>query len=255
MKEATKLQIKNLLTKKINEKLDRYASESEYKPFVEAIFTKEKIVLASRMHSLYTSFGMSIYEQIALILAESAGYQVETQYDLLGGIDRDTETIIDQICSEIEKEERLPDKTNEINLIRNSIKPVEPQADQDKRVDVFITKQNGEELYIDITTVKPNRKEFRSLKRKMLRWCALRFSQNLDANVRTCIGIPYNPYYPNDYQRWTAKVCDVKNELLIQNDLWKEFAGEDVFLELLEIFQEVGKELRDKISIFLEGRF
>ena len=88
----------------------------------------------------------------------------------------------------------------------------------------------------------------------MLRWCALRFSQNSNAKVKTCIGIPYNPYHPKEYSRWTADVCDIKEELLVQEKLWEEFAGEDVFSELLEIFHEVGDELKDKISDFIKSR-
>ncbi len=254
MNETTKLRIKQLIANVINEKIEKYTSESEYKPFFEAIFTKKTVVIASIMQSLYTSFGMSLYEQIAKILAEEAGYQVETQYDLCGQIDKKTEALINQICSEIETKKRKPNKQDEITLIKNSLKPGLANFDQDKRVDVFILKPDGEELYVDITTVKPNRKEFRSLRRKMLRWCALRCSQNPNANIKTCIGIPYNPYHPEDYSRWTAEVCDVKEELLVQEQLWEEFAGQDVFSELLEIFHEVGNESKDKISEFIKKK-
>ncbi|NJO95251.1 MAG: TdeIII family type II restriction endonuclease [Hyellaceae cyanobacterium CSU_1_1] len=254
MNKNTRLQIKNLIASKINDKIKKYTSESEYKPFFEAIFTKETVVIASIMQSLYTSFGMSLYEQIAKILAEGAGYQVKTQYDLFGQIDDKTEALINQICSEIETKRRKPNKQNEITLIRNSIQSGATNIDQDKRVDVFVIKPNGVELYVDITTVKPNLKEFKSLRRKMLRWCALRFSQNPNANIKTCIGIPYNPYYPKEYSRWTSGVCDVKEELLVQEKLWEEFAGEDVFPELLKIFEEVGDELKDKISEFMKSQ-
>lgn len=254
MDATTRLQIKELIANVIDSKLEKYTSESDYKPFFEAIFTKETVVIASIMQSLYTSFGMSLYEQIAKILAEGAGYQVITQYDLFGQIDDNTEALINQICSEIETKRRQPDKNNEINLIKNSIQSGAANIDQDKRIDVFIVKPDGEELYVDITTVKPNLKEFKSLRRKMLRWCALRFSQNPNANVKTCIGIPYNPYYPKEYSRWTSSVCDVQNELLVQEKLWEEFAGEDVFSELLEIFKEVGDELKDKISEFMKSQ-
>ena len=254
MNENTRLKIKQLITKVINEKLKKYTSESDYKPFFEAIFDKETVLTASIMQSLYTTFGMSLYEQIAKILAEAAGYKVKTQYDLLGQIDHNTEALINQICSEIETNKRQPDKQKEITLIKNSIQSGAAKIDQDKRVDVFVVKSDDEEIYVDITTVKPNLKEFKTLRRKMLRWCALRFSQNSNAKVKTCIGIPYNPYHPKEYSRWTADVCDIKEELLVQEKLWEEFAGEDVFSELLEIFHEVGDELKDKISNFMKSQ-
>lgn len=251
MEEFVKSQIKNLVNRTIEQKLIKYASESDYKPFFEAIFDKPTIIKASIMQSLYTSFGMSIYEQIAVILAQSAGYQATRQYDLRGSIDYNTESLITRICADLA---RQPNKKAEIEMIRESIQVDEPKLDPEQRVDVFVVKPNGEELYFDITTVKPNLKEFRALRRKMLRWCALRFSQNPTATVRTCIGIPYNPYYPDDYKRWTANSCDPKEDILVQNELWSEYAGYDVFPELIELFQEVGIELRDKISKFMQDR-
>jgi hypothetical protein len=251
MEENIRSQIKNLVHSAVEKKLNEYASESDYKPFFEAIFDKETIITASIMQSLYTSFGMSIYEQIAVILAQNAGYQATRQYDLRGTIDNHTESLIIRICADLV---RKPDKKAEIEMIRESIQPGEPNSDPERRVDVFVVKPDGKELYVDITTVKPNLKEFRALRRKMLRWCALRFSQDPSVTVKTCIGIPYNPYYPNDYQRWTANSCDPQEDLLVQNDLWREFSGYDVFPELIELFQQVGIELRDKLSDFMRNR-
>jgi len=96
-------------------------------------------------------------------------------------------------------------------------------------------------------------KEFRAVRRKMLRWCTLRLSQNPCDNIRTCIGIPYNPYHPKKYQRWTSNESDYQEDLLIQERLWQEFSGgEDIFEELIQIFQEVGDLHRNRISDFLE---
>ncbi|HEY9296385.1 MAG TPA: TdeIII family type II restriction endonuclease, partial [Phormidium sp.] len=150
MEEFVKSQIKNLVNSTIEQKLNKYASESEYKPFFEAIFEKQTIIKASIMQSLYTSFGMSIYEQIAVILAQNAGYQATRQYDLRGSIDNHTESLITRICADLA---RQPHKKSEIEMIRESIQQDEPKLDPEQRVDVFIIKPNGEELYIDITTV------------------------------------------------------------------------------------------------------
>ena len=76
--------------------------------------------------------------------------------------------------------------------------------DPDSRVDVMV-RIGRQENYFDITSAKPNKKEFVALKLKLLRWTALRLSQDRDAEVLTRIAIPYNPYHPEPYERWTLK--------------------------------------------------
>ena len=247
-KKAALEQIEALIRNKIETKLQDYASETEYSPFFDAVFGRETVVKASVMLSMYTSFGMSVYEQMAVILATNAGYTAQRQYTLLGSIDAATEALILELCRT-----EAASKAAEVDRIRKSIKPGSREKDDESCVDVFVKKPNGEELYIDITTVKPNLKEFRSLRRKMLRWAALRFSQNKSAAVRTCIGIPYNPYHPQPYERWTGQRTS-KDEVLVQNDLWREFAGYDVFPDLLKVFAGVGEDMQKRIRSFLDRR-
>ena len=250
MKQTTRLKIHSLITDVIIKKLNTYSAETKYKPFYSALFEEKVIAQASILHSFYTSFGMSIYEPVAKIIGvEEAGYKVETQYKLQGCINDKTELLINKFCLS----DNTPNKKIEIQKIRETIRAGLSQKDDEGTVDVFILKPNGEEVYIDIASGKMNLKEFRSLRKKMLRWCALRLSQNPHANVKTCIGIPFNPYHPAEYTRWTGSGCDPQEDLLIQENLWKEFSGgQDIYEELLEIFKDVGDEvLRKKIATFL----
>jgi len=247
MNKTTKNKIKALIEAKINNKLKKYERETQYKPFYEAILEKEAILKASLLQSLYTSFGMSIYEQMAVILAQEAGYHVERQYQLLGSIDDQTTLLIEQICKQSIK---YSSKETEIANIKDSIQPGDKLEDPDMTVDVFLRK-GDEEHYIDITTVKPNKKEVRTLRRKLLRWVALRLSQKHDARISTYIGIPFNPYHPAPYSRSFVVDNIHKSEMLVQNDLWELFAGYDVFNELISVFNEVGEYTKHRIAKFI----
>jgi hypothetical protein len=249
MDKATKEKISLLVQTKIEEKLLRYKSETDYTPFFSAIFDKETIVKASLMQSLYTTFGMSIYEQIAVILAQAKGFQAHRQFQILGQIDSATERLIDKLCLSSN-----PNKEIELRQIKASIKPGQPLPDHESIVDVFVKKSDGTELYVDITTVKPNLKEFKSMRKKMLRWAALRYSVNQNAKLETKIGIPYNPYHPEPYERWTGNVCDPVGDMLIQNELWSAFAGANVFDELIEVFEDVGNKTQANVRAFLKKR-
>ena len=108
----------------------------------------------------------------------------------------------------------------------------------------------GVENYFDITSVKPNIKEFVALKLKLLRWTALRLSQDNNVAVFTRLAIAYNPYYPEPYERWTLKgLYDLaRGEILVGEEFWNFVAGDDIYKDLLDVFQEAGKKLRPEID-------
>lgn len=246
----TKKEIAELLANIVQEKLKTYEPETGYMPFHYRLLGKDRYAMFSFIQSMNTTFGMSIWEQVAVILAKGAGNYAERQYKLLGEIDKDTENLItDKILYKLRKGEISVNKLSEIEQIRKKIKKGEPKIDPDSVVDLLI-KTKGEENYFDITSAKPNMKEFVALKLKLLRWTGLRLSQNKTAKVFTRIAIPYNPYYPQQYERWTLKgICDLENEeVLVGEEFWNFVANNTIYEELLDIFQEVGEKLRNKID-------
>ena len=83
MDDLTKKNLKAWLRGMLRRKIDNYSKETDYMPFFKAIFTEEQRATASVIQSFYTSFGMSVYEQMSRIMAQGAGFHAETQYDLL----------------------------------------------------------------------------------------------------------------------------------------------------------------------------
>jgi hypothetical protein len=249
IKPEVRKELKKLLVTCIQDKIKKYNPETESKPFFEAIFSKRAVNLASLIQSFYTSFGTSIYEQMAVLLAEkNANYHAERQYLLMGKIDPDTETAINNMHLEILKTGRPGVKAEQVERIRKSILHATPERDPESIVDVFVKTPSGFEYYFDVTSVKPNIKEFRTLKKKLLRWIALRLSVDKSAKVNTALAIPYNPYYPHPYARWTSVGIYDSNELLVGPDFWNFLAGEHIYDDLLGVFKEVGNELRPVID-------
>jgi hypothetical protein len=69
------------------------------------------------------------------------------------------------------------------------------------------------------------------------------------ANIHTFIAIPYNPYEPKPYNRWTIRgMLDLKNELKVANEFWDFLAGHGTYQQILDIFEDVGIELRSEID-------
>jgi hypothetical protein len=251
MNKKTMNDTKSLIRSTIINKIKKYEAESNYRPFFQALFDENVIRQASIVQSLYTTFGMSIYEQIAVILAKNAGFHAERQYDLLGSINDETTILISKICEQpITKKQT---KSDELELIRDSSTFGPARKTSISRVDVYLRDTNENEYFIDITTVKLNKKGARTLREKMLKWAAMRYSQKPNAKVKTYIGIPYNPYYPQQYNRsFVINNCH-PGDILAHNEFWSLCAGYDVFDDLIGIFNEVGKELKPSILDFLNS--
>jgi type II restriction enzyme len=73
--------------------------------------------------------------------------------------------------------------------------------------------------------------------------------QNPEANVNTLIAIPYNPYEPKPYRRWTMKgMLDLDHELKVAAEFWNFLGGENSYSDLLDCFERIGLELKDEIN-------
>lgn len=168
---------------------------------------------------------------------------------MLGEIDSDTEKLISEIHYKLRKSAFITDKIREVKQIKQNIKRGEPKIDPDSIVDLFV-KTKDEENYFDITSAKPNMKEFVALKLKLLRWTGLRLSQGKNVKVLTRLAIPYNPYHPEPYERWTLRgLYDLEmGEILVGREFWNFVASDDIYEELLDVFQEVGEQLRSEID-------
>jgi hypothetical protein len=246
---STQNQIRDILTTTIRNKLKNYSPETKYMPFHWRLLGRDRYAMFSFVHSMNTKFGMSIWEQVAVALAQGAGHHSERQYKLLGQIDTNTEKLISELHFQLRKGEITAGVEKELRLIKDHIQPGSGIEDPDSTVDLFI-RIDQQENFFDITSAKPNMKEFAALKLKLLRWIALRLSQNKDAYVITRLAIPYNPYHPEPYERWTLTgLYDLRaGEILVGEEFWNFVASDDIYENLLDIFQDVGEKLRGEID-------
>ncbi|KKT40857.1 hypothetical protein A2W54_00635 [Candidatus Giovannonibacteria bacterium RIFCSPHIGHO2_02_43_13] len=249
-KGSTKNKIKNLLLSAVRDKLANYKPETSHMPFHYRLLGKDRFAIFSFIHSMNTTFGMSVWEQVAAILSQASGDKAQHQYDLEGTIDTKTEKLIRNTHYNLRKGIGVVNMEKEAEFIKNQIKIERAGHDPDSRVDLFISSKK-EENYFDIISAKPNIKEFATLKLKLLRWIGLRYSQgNKQIKVYTRLAIPYNPYHPEPYDRWTLRgLYDLKNgEILVGEEFWNFVAKDNIYQELLDIFEEAGKELRKEID-------
>ena len=116
---------------------------------------------------------------------------------------------MDNLTSAITK----PDKEKEIEIIRKVCQTGEMRTVKPTRVDIYLQSNNDEIYLIDIKTAKPNKGGFKEFKRTLLEWVAVVLAENPNEKINTLIAIPYNPYEPKPYSRWTmAGMLDLNKE-------------------------------------------
>jgi predicted nucleotidyltransferase len=252
LRKKLKEDITKLLTNVITKKLENYNPESDHKPFHYRLIGKDRYAMFSFIQSMNTTFGMSLFEQMAKLIAEDYGFHAERQFVLQGKIDENTERLIHEIHFNLRKTNTTPDIKKTTNKIREIVQVAEkPEKHPDSTVDLYV-KKNDEQNFFDITSAKPNMKEFVALKLKLLNWIALSLSQDKKAKVYARLAIPYNPYYPEPYERWTSKGLYDQEcpEILVGEEFWNFLADDNIYQDLLNLVEGIGNELRPLIDNF-----
>ena len=220
-----KERIKQVLKTSLRNKFQNYRPETKHMPFHFRLLGKDRMALFSFIQSLNTTFGTSIYEPVAIALAEEkfkmAKAQVKPHNEISENAHKQIQTIMDNLTTASQE----PNKIKEIEQIRKVSRVGSMSRVKLTKVDVWLESYDGELTLIDFKTVKPNIGEFKGFKRTLLEWTAAEIAKNSIVKVNTMIGIPYNPYEPEPYNRWTMKgMFDLPHEVLVADELW-DFVG------------------------------
>lgn len=239
-----KEKIVNLLENKIEMKLKRYVRESYSMPFLTRLIQDiEKVASYSFIHSVATSLGMSIYEDVSKIISEDSASECFTKYDIGGVISKDQKTVINEIIRDLRNGERKVDHKAEAKLVL-SASSKDGKAQKEGKIADFYMLKNGKEHYFEIKTVKPNIDVFTESKTKLLEWIARRRK-----SINVYLAFPYNPYFPQPYSRFTEQgLLERGSEFLVGEEYWEFLGGKNTFNELLQIFDFVGKKFKVKIE-------
>jgi type II restriction enzyme len=244
-KDIIKLTIKNSLLKRF----ESYNPEPAYMPFHTRLLGKDRLALYSFIHSLNTNFGTSIFEPVAITLSNNNFKIAKKQVKLDGYISESALFEIQKIIDNLVVARKRPDKQSEIEILRNVCRKGNMRKVKPTRVDIYLEDHKGKIYLIDIKTAKPNKGNFKEFKRTLLEWVAIILADNPKADISSLIAIPYNPYEPKPYSRWTmAGMLDLENELKVANEFWDFLAGSDAYEDLLDTFESAGLELRTVID-------
>lgn len=244
LSQKQKSEIETLLEKKLDNKLKNYGRETSSMPFLARLIQDaEKIAAYSFIHSLATSLGMSIYEDVSKIIAKENCEECFTRYGVGGVISEAQHTAIGNIIAAL----RIGNKKSDIN---SEVQEILEASSQDGiyhksgSIADFYMKRDNEEYFFEIKTVKPNIDVFEKSKTKLLEWVA-----RVRRPIHVYLAFPYNPYYPEPYTRFTeVGMMNPPNDFLVGKEYWDFLGGVNTFEELLATFDKIGKKYKERLN-------
>jgi len=241
--------IRGILIDSLRYKLQNYNPEPNNMPFHTRLLGSDRMALFSFIQSLNTNFGTTIFEPVAVELAKPFYQDVQKHVQVGDRISGEAQHEIQRIMDGLTTADVAPNKSEEIARIRAVCQKGGFTAVSLTLADLKVVTKMGEIYLFDLKTAKPNAGNFREFKRILLEWVAAILAQNPQAIVHTGIAIPYNPYEPKPYSRWTMRgMLDLNDELIVGKEFWDFLGREGAYEQLLDIFEMVGIELRPEID-------
>lgn len=244
-----KQEVGNVLRSSLRHKFQNYNPEPASMPFHTRLLGKDRLALYSFIHSLNTNFGTSIFEPVALALATTSFASAASQQMAGNQISSAAHNVIQTIMDNLATANTSPNKIEEIKAIRAVCNQGEMRNVKLTKIDIKLVAHDGTIYLFDLKTAKPNAGGFKEFKRTLLEWVAATLVAEPAANIQSLIAIPYNPYEPQPYSRWTMRgMLDLENELKVASEFWDFIGGVGAYQDLLDIFERIGIELRQEID-------
>lgn len=236
-------EIKNLLVRTLENKLKRYNRETTYLPFLAALIQDaEKVTAYSFIHSIATSLGMSIYEQVSVIISKGNSEKCFRNYGVGGAISPAQKKTISRIVDEIRNKERKSNIKKEITEVLNA-STTRAKFQKDGNIADFYMIKGRTEHFFEIKTAKPNTDVFARSKIKLLEWVARR-----QKRIKVYLAFPYNPYHPKPYNRFSeVGIMDPPKDLLVGEEFWNFLGGDNTYDDLLNMFEVVGIMYKERL--------
>jgi len=248
-KEQIKV-IEDTIKESLRKKFQTYNPETGNMPFHYRLLGRDRMALFSFIHSLNTTFGTSIFEPVAETLASLNFKFAQKKYVVGDTISEQAQSEIQNIMNDLTMG-KDPNKVEEIERIRKLCIKGKMNKLKTVKVDLFVQSADGTAHLFDLKTAKPNISNFKDFKRTLLEWVAIFLAKNPNTKVKSYIAIPYNPYEPKPYERWTLKgMLDLHQELKVAEELWDFLGNDGAYEELLNCFERAGIELKPEIDAY-----
>ncbi|WP_293145479.1 MULTISPECIES: TdeIII family type II restriction endonuclease [unclassified Microcoleus] len=186
------------------------------------------------------------YEECAKLIALEHHKEAHRSYEISG------EVSIEAV-NEIERQIALFEQSADKNVTKPGFeKMIEAVLEAQKtnhlvrrsvKADLYVLSHDGRKFFFEIKGSKPNKGQCLEVIQRLLRYHLLCGQSRPDA--QSYYAMAYNPYGPNrsDY-KWSVarKYTPFEQAVIMGHEFWNIIGGETAYEELLDIYQEVGRE-------------
>ena len=180
-------EIRVILTGMIRRKLASGKKKPSVMPFQVRLLGKDRVALFSFIHSISTSLGQDFFESTAKTVARHHFARVLMQYNLGKAISSDAQRVIQTLIDALANGRTIPNKANEVRQVLAAAQSGTTEETETPLVDLFLESYEGDEYYIELKTVKPNKGDFKDFKKTLLDWTAIRGKANPKAKIHTLL--------------------------------------------------------------------
>ena len=218
---------------------DAPPTDGGYKPFHEAIIPDQILRVSAFERSFSTKLG-STFEECARLIASQTYKTVRRNFVATGQMPGAAAARIEELVNRVASEH----KPNFLELIDEVLK-VEDNNWVERPVvaDLFLENQKGYRYFFEIKSPKPNKGQCLEIAERLLRVHAI--TQEKRPKVNAYFAMAYNPYglRKEDYKHsFSLQYLDMQHQVLLGDEFWEIIGGKGTFEELLDIYQEVGRE-------------
>ena len=229
----------------VEEYLSRKSSRGDLKPFHAAIIPTEIILINQFERGFSTRLGNS-FEECAYLIASEHHQQVSRAYDIKARVSlsayAEAECQKENYEYQVASSSSKPSFQEMITAVLDA-RRLDDLEDKKIRADLYILTQDGTEIFFEIKSPKPNKGQCLEVLQRLLRFHLLRGINR--PQLQSYYAMTYNPYgYLKEDYKWsyTRNYFPFEEAVLIGNEFWNIIGRETTYRELLEIYQQVGKE-------------
>lgn len=237
LQEYRRWQPRQMIT--LQQYLSQQAEKANLKPFHDALIPEEFRQASALERSLSTRLGAT-FEECARLIASQHHPVARRGYRIAAQLDADALAKLEEYIQRVDKGNVPPLR----EMVQALLAARTGRTTASVRIvaDLYVQKDDGTELFFELKSPVPNKGQCLEVTQRLLR-IQLARGKGLPS-VQTFFAMPYNPYgggrenYRWDYAR---RYLPFEDAVLIGAEFWDMLGGEGTYLELLEIYHEVGQ--------------